>query len=175
MQKNQGNLAYDLSKFESKEVRRRQDLIDRKKAKDAERKTKLEIKQQLKQEAKASSRQSVKIMFITCSMVALLGFMIYARAQVFTLGQKVDSLNDDIAISESEYTRLEMELEARVSTEKVEAYASKELGMEKLNKSQIEYIDLSEESKIVLSSPPEKQSFFEKITAQIEALKEQLS
>ena len=51
----------------------------------------------------------------------------------------------------SETVRLQMQLNSIVSIDKVKDYAENTLGMVKIESSQVEYIDLSGENKVILS------------------------
>lgn len=81
-------------------------------------------------------------LFIT---VGTVGMLIYGQVQMTELTEKINTANKSLAESESVYTQLQMKSAAELSLDTVEDYATNELGMQKIEKNQVEYIGISGE------------------------------
>ena len=96
---------------------------------------------------KAASRigvAPVRIILATVMLVAILSYMLYAQAMLTQINEQVNQYSDQLSTLQSETTRLELSLKSRMSLKNIEEYASEELGLEKLEKYQIEYVRLTE-------------------------------
>ncbi len=87
---------------------------------------------------------------LICTAAALIA-MLCGQAQLTELNQKINEANLSLNEKESIYIQNEMKLEAELSPETVEYYASKVLGMTKLDNSKKEFIKLSEGDKAVIA------------------------
>ena len=76
---------------------------------------------------------------------------IYSRAMLVEVNEQVNAANKQLKILESEKTRLDMELESMVSLKNIEELAEN-MGLAKVEKYQVEYIDLSQGDKVVVSN-----------------------
>ncbi|MBQ4153530.1 MAG: hypothetical protein IJD11_04145, partial [Oscillospiraceae bacterium] len=70
--------------------------------------------------------------------------VMYSRAELTELSAQVNSVTKQYEELQSENIRLTTELEERISLENVEEYAATELGLEKLDPAQVEYVTLTE-------------------------------
>ena len=84
----------------------------------------------------------------------LLAAIMYGRVELTSLYSRQSQLQAELAQLENENKSLESELAQKTGLTKVEAYAEDELGLQKLNKSQIEYIRIE---KNAVSEPVEQQ------------------
>ena len=108
----------------------------------------------------AKQAAAVFALLVFCSFV-LLGI----RAQCNDLDRKIAEINVEIGNQASETVRLNSELNAMLSSEKIEKYAA-EHGMIKAESYQVTYIDLSDGDKVVVSgekSVEKANSFSQKI------------
>ncbi len=80
--------------------------------------------------------------FIAIFIVAgvLLGAIMYGRVELSSLYSRQAQLQAELEQYENENKSLESELAQKTGLTKVESYAEDELGLQKLNKNQIEYI-----------------------------------
>lgn len=146
------NVAYDLSRFETS---------PRKTAPEAQETRQMRViktKKQAKQQARVNTL--VKMSVIALSLVAVLSiiFTQVAMSQVtFEITQQKTKLSE----AQSEKVRLESELGAMVSVKNVEEVATKQLGLTKMDESQIEYVSLNTENKAEINS--KNRGFFDKI------------
>lgn len=90
-----------------------------------------------------------------------------ARAELTEQSDRLAKLEKQLTVAQSENTRLNMELDSRVSLDNVETYARDVLGMSKQERYQIEYIDLSGGNKLVLSENQKDKGFLEGLSEKI--------
>lgn len=106
---------------------------------------------QLRAESKRSTAKAIKIMCICSLLFAIVAFQIYEQVRVDELDRELKSVNSDIAVLDSENTRLNMQLDAIISLDKVDRYAQDTLGMVKVENYQISYVDISGGDKVEVS------------------------
>lgn len=93
----------------------------------------------------------IKVMAVAAVMCAMWMGLLVMQAQCETISSRIADLNEKIDIADGEYVRLTAELNSKMSSEKIEDYAVNKLGMVKAESYQIDYIDLSEGDKVVVS------------------------
>lgn len=154
---NRGNAAYDLSKYENAAPK----LTDGEKSKIVVRK------------AKSKPTASAPKILITAIMAVLvLSLVVYPKVQQATVMSDINKLNDQVMILESENVRMQTAIESKSALKAVEDYAVDVLGMQKLDKSQIEYLSI--ENGNVIDIPEENENFFVKIKHSFEDFLEYL-
>ena len=96
----------------------------------------------------ASAKKFFSLKFlIPCSLVcALLCVMIYEKVQISGLCAEQTELQTELTELQDGNTSLESELAQKTSMTKVEEYARNELGLIKLEKSQIEYVEVDNDA-----------------------------
>lgn len=77
--------------------------------------------------------------------------LLVMQAKCESITSQITDLREQMDIAEGEKVRLTAELNSKMSTEKIEDYAVNKLGMVKAESYQINYIDLSEGDKVVVS------------------------
>lgn len=97
-----------------------------------------------------SLRRTVKTILVSCLLLSLLGGMLYSEVRQDELTHAYRKLESQMAIAQSENTRLNMELGAKLSLDKVEAYAREKLGMVK-NDAAVACINLPQENEVLLA------------------------
>lgn len=82
-----------------------------------------------------------------CGLVVtiLLFVMIYGKVQVSALYTQISQEREVVEILESENIRMQSQIEGNMSLKNVESYAEDVLGLKKLDKSQIVYIQIQNE------------------------------
>lgn len=83
----------------------------------------------------------LQIILISVAAVIVLGSVIYTLDRRNTVYNKVSALNRQLNLAEAENVRLQSELESKMSAKNVEDYAE-EVGMQKIDSSQIKYIKI---------------------------------
>ncbi len=145
--------AYDLSLFETQ---------PRLRAVNSPEKT-AEIQE--RKERRARKGRLAYNIVVAALLVTVFALMIVSRVQLTELNDQISSSREELAILQSETSRLTNELSAKTSAESVDAYAN-ENGMEKIESHQIEYITVDGGDKIEVSDPA-PEGIFETIGAMI--------
>lgn len=168
--------AYDLSLFESGAAPKRAPVrrpqapskpkIVRRPAPTAE---------QLRTQQRAAFRQTVKVLSLSALVLVLFAVRLYGNVRLDEVNHQYAQLQDEWNVVSSENTRLEMELQSKVSLERVDEYATNVLGMVKQGSYQIEYVDLSGADGVVVADGEQaaggsegSQSLIEKIKAYLQ-------
>ena len=149
------NLAYDLSLFEEKKE------------------TAAPEKQPEKQQEKLRERNSLKLLkiaaaFSVCAFLA--GAILYSNATLAELNSRSFALEKQLATLKDEETRMNVELDSRVCMKDIDEYITDDLGMVKLEKYQVNYIDLSEDDSMVVTQ--EEKNLWQRIGAFFEGIGE---
>lgn len=99
-----------------------------------------------------------KTLVIALVATLLFGLVIYSYVQLNSMYSKVTTATSELTELKSENVRLESKLQSQVSVRNVEEYAENILGMEKLDSSQIKYIQIQE--KDIVTLPKEEENIF---------------
>lgn len=98
-----------------------------------------------------------KIVMITIAIVVISSVMILSRVMLTELTEDANSYEKKITKLNTEYTRLEAELEAKTSIKTIAEAAESSLGLSKIDSSQIEYVNLTNNDEVkVAKSTGEK-------------------
>lgn len=120
------NLAYDISRYETAEAIRREGTA---------------IKSQ-----RTAKPSLTPITLASVTMVIGIGIMltmfVSSKADIAAVHADIVAAKEEVQELERENSRMKTELEQKSSQKTVEAYAENVLGMQKLEKSQIEYVSL---------------------------------
>ena len=103
----------------------------------------------------------MRIVVISIIAAGLLGSVIYALDHRNRMYNKVSNLNRQLSQTEAEHVRLQSELDSKMSAKNVEEYAEKELGMQKIDTSQIKYIKIQTDD--VVNIPEQDETLMTKI------------
>ena len=104
-----------------------------------------------------SLRRTVKTILVSGLLISLLGGMLYSEVRQDELTHAYRQLENQMAIAQSENTRLNMELSAKLSLDKVEAYAREKLGMVK-NDAPVACINIPQDNEVLLANGKSRQS-----------------
>lgn len=126
------NLAYDLSVYEP---------LPQKQA---------EPKIRVKTNTAGKSISSIKCIVSAAAILFLLCSILYGKVEISKLYNDTTKLNAQLSAINVENTRMQSQIESKSSLKKVEDYAENVLGLQKLNKSQIEYVELQKENEIMV-------------------------
>lgn len=130
------NLAYDLSLFETDEEQ------ERKKEQKREEKSKIRIT-----EKKAVARNGNVFMTAICAAacVAVFFFILNGKVELADYTAKISDAKTQLETEMRENARLNAELDSMVTLDNVETIAATELGLQKTQNSQINFITLNTE------------------------------
>ena len=104
--------------------------------------------------------------------ITLLGAVIYGRVQTNEIYGQIAKETKEYEIIQSENVRMHSDLEAKVAIKSVEEYAEQQLGLQQLDQSQIEYIQLQTDDSVEI--PEEEKNLFVRIKDKFESFMEYL-
>ena len=111
---------------------------------------KKQAKKRVKTKNKAVVSSRVGLIAITALFLIMLCCNLVLRAQITSAESEINEINKQIAVMESEATRIGVELEKKLSYSNLEQ-AAYGLGMRKMDKSQVVYIKTNEQNKAITS------------------------
>ena len=109
---------------------------------------KRQAKGRAKTRAKARPKTGLGLIAITGLFLLMLCCNLVLRAQITATESKINDINKQISVMESEATRIGVELEKKLSYSNLEQEAYS-LGMRKMDKSQVVYIRTNEQNKAI--------------------------
>lgn len=104
---------------------------------------------------KRSPMKAVSIVLVALIAMIPVVTLIGLNAKITEVNEEIMRLDTQISRVTGDNTRLELEIERMMSIKNVEDYAITELGMQKLSRNQIEYIQLNQEDKIEVGKKSE--------------------
>lgn len=107
---------------------------------------------QIQQEKNAVSVKAVKIFAIAVAILLFMSMAIFSRVQLDEVNRDISSVENKMKLAESDTIRLNNELNAMVSMNKVEDFAANKLGMVKVQDYQVVYVDLSSDDCVVVAN-----------------------
>ncbi|MCD8345487.1 MAG: septum formation inhibitor [Oscillospiraceae bacterium] len=128
------NLAYDLSVYEPKS-----NVVPKTQPKaEPKAKPRIEIRRNT-----IALPQNLFTIFLTAAVVfAVMFALLYGKVETNRLFGEITTLESQLSELESDNASLAAEYESKTSLKSVEEYAQNVLGLEKLDKSQIEYVEV---------------------------------
>ena len=132
----QAATVYDLNTFAPREVRQRQNL---KVVKNPKGKKKLSLQR----------LYWVKVVALAAFFFALVCSLLYSQAKVTELGAAIDSQSSVLADLQTDYDYLNSQMEMKTNMKSLQEYATSQLGMVALDRSQITYVYTDDENSIV--------------------------
>ena len=138
------SLAYNFELFMPAEKRKAEVLP----MPTVKKQAKKRVKTKNKNKAVLSSR--VGLIAVTALFLIMLCCNLVLRAQITAAESEINEINEQIAVMESEATRIGVELEKKLSYSNLEQ-AAYGLGMRKMDKSQVVYIKTNEQNKAITS------------------------
>lgn len=141
-----GNLAYDLSVYEPK-------------AKPAVKQQESPEIKMKKNPAPVRRESAFKIFLKTAFILAAFCAVLYGKVESNELFNEIHDLQASLKDLQSENITLAAEYESRTSLKNVEDYAENVLGLRKLDKSQIEYVEMPGEHVIEIVETEQKNIF----------------
>ena len=133
------NTAYDFARFEPKR---------REQAPEIQKNNVIPLpKEQIEKNARPRLHplRVVSTLAVMLVILATVGSLVYGQVRLTELTDSINSTEKALSESESVYTQLQMKSDALMSLDSVEAYAEQNLGMQKAEKDQVEYISMAQE------------------------------
>lgn len=101
----------------------------------------------------------IKAFGIAVITLGILCYMIYGKVELTGLYSEQSKLQNELTRLTDENVSLESELAQKTGLTKVENYAENQLGLKKLDKSQIEFIEVPKREVAVASAPADENLF----------------
>ncbi len=139
------NAAYDISRYEN--------VVPEKKAEAA---PKISVKRRNVQEG-----STPKLFVSAVALCLLLCCVLYGNVETDSLYSQIADEKVRIDVLASENVRMKSEIEAKTSLKNIENFAENVLGLQKLDNSQKEYIEISNDNSVVI--PENTENVFVKI------------
>ncbi len=130
------NLAYDLSLFEVDEE------YERKKEKKREEKSKIKITEK-KAVARNGNAFAMVVSAVACIAIAF--SILYSKVELSDYTAMISEVKTELDAEQRENARLNAELDSMVTLDNVENIAATELGLQKTQNSQINFVTLNTE------------------------------
>ncbi|MBQ7873833.1 MAG: cell division protein FtsL [Oscillospiraceae bacterium] len=105
----------------------------------------------IKNRRKAKTVAPFKIILTAAIVIAVSVVMIYSQVVLTELTSEVSYYENKITELDTEYVRLQGELEASTSIKTLEEAAETKLGLSKIDSSQVEYVNLTGEDEITVA------------------------
>lgn len=123
------NLAYDYSVYDEQELANVRKIKHRKNT-----------------VVKNKRKTTTKLIMLPLVVLLMMCSMIYGRVELSSLYTQQATMQEELTQLNNENISLESELASKTGLTKVEEYAEKELGLQKLDKSQIEYVEVEKDT-----------------------------
>ncbi len=105
--------------------------------------------------------QALKISIVSLLAVSLFYFVINSYVQLNEVYSDISEANTQLNELRSENVRMQTELEGQASIRNIKEYAEERLGLQKIDQSQIQYIQIQTEDEVIVEEP--EQNIFIKI------------
>lgn len=132
------NAAYDLSLFEEVE---KQPKIE-------------EVKLPKKQ--KVLNMSPLKMICMGLAVVGMASALLYSNVMLSEITAEVNSATNELEDLKNEYTRLEMELNRKMSIGAIEQYATENMNMSKIEQYQVETISINSNDEVQVVADTEE-------------------
>lgn len=107
---------------------------------------------QVRQQTAAETRKAIKVMCVAMAVLMFMALAIYSRVKLDEINREISSVEKKIELAQSDAIKLNNELNAIVSINNVEEYATNELGMSKIQDYQVYYIDMSSQDYVAVAN-----------------------
>lgn len=94
---------------------------------------------------------AIAIMLVSVVTLAMMTSVIYLNKQIVENKHTISSLNEDVAQAKAENVRLNYEMNAMISADKIQVYAVKVLGMQQAERYQIHYFEDRDGDEVVVA------------------------
>lgn len=139
------NLAYEYENF---------DMLNEREEEYAE-----NIRRKRSANKRRKNAANFRIVAAAVIVLFLFSLMTYGRVELAKLYSEKTELEAQLTLLQNENISLESELAQKTGLTKVEDYAENRLGLQKLDKSQIEYVEIEEQTSAQTVSPDNSNIF----------------
>ncbi|MBE6852015.1 MAG: hypothetical protein E7505_00865 [Ruminococcus sp.] len=114
----------------------------------------------------------IKIILLAVAALVLLFCVVYGKVQVSDMYNRINIQKAELSAAESENARLKAKVESHTSLKNIEEYAEN-IGLQKLDKAQIWYVDIQSED--VVHIPEEEENIFIRLKKRISLFADKFS
>jgi len=114
---------------------------------------------EVKKNHNVNSISVVRTFFTAVAASFLLCVILFGKVEISKTFNEISKLDKQIAVLQSENIRLQTDFETKTSLSKVEDYAKNTLGLKKLDKSQIDYVEIQKENVVEVIGNNNKNPF----------------
>lgn len=143
-----GTEAYELSLFEPKQAK----IVELK-----------PNKKQLKAQKRRAKIQKILNVVVATAIsavvIGVVGVTLTSRVQLNEMNSVINQKQEELSTLKEEHERLKTELSSKTSAQAVEDYAVNELGMQKVDPHQIQYITVEDGDKVEVNEADEPNVF----------------
>ena len=132
------NAAYDLSLFEEQAKRPKLEEV------------KLPKKQTV------LNLSPIRLIMLGLVLVAMAGTLLYTQVALSEVTAQINAANRELEELNNEQTRLEMELNRKMSIGAIEEYATQNLNMNKIEQYQVELISIEQQDEVAVNAQKEE-------------------
>ena len=109
-------------------------------------------RQEQRGEERRSMLNTAIILLFAAVILSVLCLQISAGAKSYEVSRQIAAAEAQLSVAKSENVRLNSELNAITNIGRVDSYATKVLGMRKVESYQVEYVDLSQEDSVIYTA-----------------------
>lgn len=113
---------------------------------------------------------AIKVFFAALLVLAMIFTVLYGNVETNRMYRQISDKNSILENAQSENVRLKSELESRMTLKNIEEYATKVLGLQKLDSSQIKYVKTQTDD--IIEIPKEDANLYTKIKNKFEGFME---
>ncbi len=113
---------------------------------------------------------AIKIFFVALLILAMIFTVLYGNVETNRMYRQISDKNAILENVQSENARLKSELESKMTLKNIEEYATKVLGLQKLDSSQIKYVKTQTDD--IVEIPEEDTNLYTKIKNKFEGFME---
>ncbi len=148
------NNAYDISLFEAApKVERKNNVVKIP-----------ESKLEKNRRVKIKPLKAISTFLAVFTLISVMLVVVHSQVELTELTEQINVSTKQLQELESEYTQLQMKVEASTSLKAVEEYSKNKLGMKRIEPTQVEYITLSDGDKAEVKSENQNKSIFDMIS-----------
>lgn len=124
--------------------------------------TRLKVVQR-KKSTEAHFQLSIRTVLMFVAIVGSICIMLFNQAQLNEVNGEISAVRSEITQMQSEYVRMQSNLESNMSLRNIEKYAEQELGLQRINQYQVEYVCVYEDDTIEVLELERPMGFSEKV------------
>lgn len=123
-----------------------------------------ENKCEINRRKKAKHIKAISSFLALSIFISVLLVVVHSQVELTEITEQINASSKQLKEYESDYTQLQMRVESKTSLKTVENYSKNNLGMKKIEPTQVEYITLSDGDKAEIKSENHHKSILDMIS-----------